>query len=258
MGGLGAGLIEGSVMHARLFPRRNAFRYGIYYLALPLTGALPVPMERRGFLSFDPHDHGPRDGTDLLVWARRLLGRYGITVVDGAITLVCMPRVMGYVFNPVSFWLCHDSQGQLRAVLCEVHNTFGETHTYVCARADRGVIGPEDVLQAEKEFHVSPFLERTGSYTFRFSVDAARFGVWIDYFDADGQRQLITALGGAVMPLTTARLRGLAWRYPLVTLRAITLIHWQAAKLVAKKIKYISKPLQKNEKDSATHNLTKM
>lgn len=244
-------------MHARLFPRRNAFRYGIYYIALPLSRLTEYPVAARGFVSFSARDHGPCDGGELLPWARDILARFGLAAADGEVVLVCMPRVMGYVFNPVSFWLCHDRAGALRAVLCEVHNTFGERHTYVCARNDGGVLTADDVLRGQKVFHVSPFLERTGDYTFRFDVNDARFGVWIDYFDADGRRQLLTALGGKIAPLTKRGLRNLSWRYPLVTMRAVFLIHWQALKLVAKGIKYVPKPLQKQDKVTGTGNLTK-
>ena len=244
-------------MHARLFPRKNAFRYGIYYAALPLSRLAELPLKRRGFLSFSPRDHGPCDGGELLPWAREVLARYDLSAADGEIVLVCMPRVMGYVFNPVSFWLCHDRAGGLRAVLCEVHNTFGERHTYVCAREDHEILTADDVLRGEKVFHVSPFLERAGDYTFRFEVDSARFGVWIDYFDGNGRKQLLTALGGKVVPLTAARLCGLSWRYPLVTMRAVLLIHWQALKLVAKGIKYVPKPLQRQDKVTRMGNLTK-
>jgi len=244
-------------MHARLFPRKNAFKYGIYYVALPLSRLAALPLGSKGFVSFSARDHGLCDGTDLQAWARDILARYGLAVADGEIVLVCMPRVMGYVFNPVSFWLCHDRAGGLRAVLCEVHNTFGERHTYVCARDDRGVLTPEDVLRGEKVFHVSPFLQREGEYNFRFEVDVARFAVWIDYFDGAGQRQLLTALAGRVAPLTAAGLRGLSWRYPLVTMRAVFLIHWQALKLVVKGIKYVPRPLQRQEKTTSTGNLTK-
>jgi DUF1365 family protein len=257
VGSIKAGLIEGTVMHARLFPRKNSFKYGIYYIALPLSRLDDLPIKNRGFVSFAARDHGPCDGGALLPWARDILARYGLSMADGEIVLVCMPRVIGYVFNPVSFWLCHDRAGGLRAVLCEVHNTFGERHTYVCARDDRGVLSADDVLRGEKAFHVSPFLERMGDYTFRFDVDEARFAVWIDYFDGEGRKQLLTALGGKIVPLTAAGLRNLSWRYPLVTMRAVFFIHWQALKLVVKGVTYVPKPLQNNDKFTGVGKVTK-
>ena len=120
-------------MHGRLFPKRNSFTYGIYYLSLPLSKLknLPISYNRFGPLSFYDRDHGHCDGSTLENWARDILKTYNITKADGEMTLICMPRVFGYVFNPVSFWLCRDKDQKLRAVLCEVHNTFGQRHTYI-------------------------------------------------------------------------------------------------------------------------------
>ena len=149
--GVGPQLLFGHVMHGRLFPKRNRFRYGIYYLALPLSDItnLPIAHNRYAPLSFYDLDHGPCDGSDLEQWATAILADYGLNDICKNITLVCMPRIFGYVFNPVSFWLCHDTKNQLRAVLCEVNNTFGERHTYVCARDDHAPITSTDILKGE-------------------------------------------------------------------------------------------------------------
>lgn len=249
----------GQVMHGRLFPKRNNFTYGIYYLAIPLSKltALPIAYNRFAALSFYDRDHGHCDGRDLETWARSMLTQYGFNDVDGDITLICMPRVFGYVFNPVSFWLCHDKQGNIRAVLCEVHNTFGERHTYLCAHHDHRSITPQDKLKGEKIFHVSPMLEREGHYQFRFDVKEEKLSIWIDFFDAEDNKQLVTSLNGKLTPMNAQSLRKAFWVYPLITFKAIILIHWQAAKLLAKGIKYIPRPAQKSEKISTTHNLTK-
>ncbi len=253
-------LLTAKVMHKRLFPRVNAFTYGIYYYALPLSAldVLPVPRNRFGLASFYDRDHGARDGGSLESWARSLLGHYGVMAADGEIVLIAMPRILGYVFNPVSFWLCHDRAGGLRAVICEVNNTFGETHSYICAHDDGRIIGHEDWLAAVKLFHVSPFLEREGSYRFRFDSRADAFAVWIDFYDADGNKKLLTALTGKLSPLTPESARNAFWRHPLVTFKAIALIHWQAVKLLAKGIRHIRKPVQLQDKTSRTGNLTKM
>lgn len=253
-------LFLGHVMHGRLFPKKNGFKYGIYYLMLPLSklGKLPIAYNRFAPLSFYDRDHGACDGSNLETWARGILNEYGITEADGEMTLMCMPRVFGYVFNPVSFWLCRDTQGNVRSVLCEVHNTFGERHTYLCAHSDQRIITPDDVLTGEKLFHVSPFLEREGHYTFRFDFNDPSCAVWIDYYTADNQKQLVTSLIGKTVLMDKQTLRSAFWSYPLVTLKAIILIHWQALKLVSKGIKYISKPKQKVSKTSATENLTKI
>ncbi len=250
----------GNVMHGRLFPKRNQFTYGIYYLAIPLSKLKDLPLAYNSFapLSFYDCDHGPCDGSDLEVWARRVLKEHGIEYIDGEITLICMSRIFGYVFNPVSFWLCHDGAGDLRAVLCEVHNTFGERHTYVCAHDDKRPIQAGDTLKGQKLFHVSPFLEREGYYNFRFDVRDDKFGVWIDYYNGEQKKQLVTSLIGTLETMNRQSLQKAFWQYPLVTFKAIFLIHWQAVKLVTKGIRYISKPKQRVQKISATGNLTKM
>jgi len=250
-------ILFAKVMHARLFPKKNQFRYGIYYLAVPLSNlkSLPFAINKFGMLGFYERDHGAKDGSDLNLWAHEILKKYNIDKADGYITLVCMPRILGYVFNPVSFWICRDSQGQTRAVICEVRNTFGESHTYLCAHADQSPILETDVMQGDKVFHVSPFLNREGHYTFRFNTRDGQFGAWIDFYDADNQKQLITSLIGELKPLTKQSSRAAFWKYPLVTLKTIFLIHWQALKLITKGISYIPKPTQIMEKITSTNDL---
>ncbi len=239
----------GNVMHKRFFPRINQFTYKIYYLVLPLSKidkqleVSGIKFNRFGLLSFYNKDHGHRDGKDLKIWADKTLKSQGVHDADGEIVLVAMPRVFGYVFNPVSFWYCYDKLQNLKAVICEVNNTFGETHTYVC-HVDDQIFDKETITQANKVFHVSPFLTRDGHYKFRFATDTKKMGVWIDYFHDNGKKQLITALTGTFAPLNRLNFNKAFWRYPLITFRAIFLIHWQAVKLIIKKIKYVPKPEQ--------------
>lgn len=247
-------LYTAKVMHKRFFPKENAFCYGVYYLALPLP-APAIP----GFLAgFCARDVGLRDGSDPTPWARSIFADYDLDDKIEHVFLVTMPRVLGYVFNPVSFYMGFDSDGLLRAVLCEVHNTFGEQHSYLCAHPDHAPITDDDWLEAKKIFHVSPFLERNGHYKFRFNFKGDKLGVWIDYYDSSGRKQLATSLTGNFSPLDRRSLNQAFWRHPLVALRAIYLIHWQALRLLAKGIRYIPKPEQKGDKVSATRNLEKM
>lgn len=241
------------VMHKRFFPQENTFQYGVYYLALPLPAA-PVA----GWLtSFHIKDVGNRDGSDPTPWARKILADYDLDRITENIILLTMPRVLGYVFNPVSFYLCLDKENALRAVLSEVHNTFGEQHNYVCANPDHAPISANQWLAAEKVFHVSPFLVRSGEYKFRFDLTADTLGIWIDYYDAQQQKQLTTALTGSFIALTKKSSRQAFWQHPLVTVKAITLIHWQAFKLIMKGIRYIAKPAQLPLRTTATRNLNK-
>ena len=235
-------------MHKRLFPKVNAFTYGVFYMMFPTSKAhdLPLPVNAPGLVSYCYRDHGDRTEADPATWARSVLKNFGVSQADGGMILITMPRVFGYLFNPVSFWLCLDAQDALRAVICEVNNTFGETHSYLCVKDDQSVIGPDDVLTAQKLFHVSPFLKREGHYTFRFSFspDKDAFGAWIDFYDGQGRRQLLTALTGKAGPMTRSTLRKALIRHPLQTFKVIMLIHWQAVKLVAKGIRYIRRPKQ--------------
>lgn len=247
-------IFTAKVMHKRLFPKVNQFTYGVYYLALPLGKAVDL----KGMISFHEKDHGAKDGSELELWINQILAHYGLSTKVAAVQLVTMPRILGYVFNPVSFWLCFDAEQQVRAVLCEVNNTFGETHSYLCAHEDHRPIHADDWLSAQKLFHVSPFLERQGRYQFRFAYEKESLGIWIDYYNAQENKQLITALTGKLEPLTRASLRRAFWKHPLVTLKTIALIHWQAIKLLAKGIRYIPRPSQLPDKLSTTRNLTKM
>ena len=250
-------ILFGKVMHKRLFPKVNQFVYSIYYLALPLSKLddLPLPHNRPGLLSFYDSDHGDGDGSNLETWGKNILRQYGLEHMVNEIVLVCMPRVLGYVFNPVSFWLCLDKDKNLCCVLCEVHNTFGEKHTYVCALDDEQAMTRQNILKSEKVFHVSPFLKREGHYEFQFELNERQFTAYINYY-SDNTKQLLTSLTGSLEPLNKPNLTKAFWLYPLVTLKAILLIHWQALKIILKQIKYIKKPEQMQQKITPTDNLT--
>ncbi len=252
----------GRVMHKRIFPRQNFFQYGIYYLALPLNQINTIKnnwlfgINKPAILSFYNRDHGARDGQSLQSWINTILQEANLQDAAENITLICMPRVFGYVFNPVSFWLCRDKNENLRAVLCEVNNTFGETHSYLCAPTQGETINNEEWLEAEKLFHVSPFLEREGRYKFRFNIHESALNIAIDFHDKSGNKKLVTTLTGKLVPLNAKNLKQAFWKHPLVTMTAVIRIHWQAIKLVLKGIKYRPKPKQLDIKQS--HNVTKV
>jgi len=171
-------------------------------------------------------------------------------VCDGDIVLMTMPRMLGYVFNPVSFWFCRDRAGALRAVLCEVNNTFGERHCYLLA-GQNVAWGRE--LRASKVFHVSPFCAIEGGYRFRFMrtdvhpfadqrrIQSPRTVARVDHDDADGPL-LQTSVSGALAPLTRRSAMGAFVRMPLMTFGVIARIHWQALKLWTKRVPFFKKP----------------
>ncbi|HEX5802128.1 MAG TPA: DUF1365 domain-containing protein [Azospira sp.] len=243
----------GQVMHRRVRPAVHAFRYPVFYVRLRLqdlaSAAQPLFGINRGQpLAVHEADHGPRDGSPLLPWVRELLAREGVAA-DGEIWLQTFPRVFGYVFNPVSFWFCHDRDGGLRAVLAEVNNTFGEHHNYLLVPAGDGCIEPRTTLLARKVFHVSPFMAVRGHYRFRFHLRAdggdgaerGRESVSIVHADDDGDL-LLTAIAGVSRPATTRLLLRALLAYPWQSVGVVARIHWQALRLWLKRVPFFTKP----------------
>lgn len=248
-------LFLGHVMHRRLRPAVNAFVYPVFYLQLPLrrldeAGCGIFSVERRNVLSFYSKDHGARDGSPLLPWIQAQLRQRGLPD-DGEIVLQCFPRLFGYVFNPVSFWFCHDRAGQLIAVLAEVNNTFGGRHNYLLHNADRSPLRDGQELRAEKLFHVSPFNEIEGGYRFRFHLERPVPLARIDYDDAEGEL-LLTSISGKPRAWSAPALLGAFLRMPFLTAGVMCRIHWQALKLWLKGVPFrgahVSQPLRESPK----------
>jgi len=239
------GLLVADVAHARQRPKRNAFHYGVYYLCFALEDMARLRLSllslgRFNLFGFFDRDYG-NGKTSPEDWIKDVLREWNIPQADGRIVLLTMPRLFGYAFNPVSFWFCLDKEGGLRAVLSEVTNTFRDRHCYLSFHDDRRVIAPDDWIRAEKIFHVSPFIEIAGYYLFRFVYREDKIGVWINYHDAEGL-MLTTSLAGNRLPLTSPNLLFYFFRYPLVTMKVIGLIHMQALQLWMKGIRYIRRP----------------
>lgn len=233
---------SGVVRHRRMRPALHAFEYPTYFLMLPMRAlqSRDDPALRRnrfGWLSFYDQDHGD-GGPSALAWLDTLLAREGVHDADGEAWLHTYPRVLGYVFKPVSFWYCHRADGCLRAVVVEVNNTFGERHCYLLS-SEALAYGREQ--RAQKVFHVSPFCAVQGEYRFRFMRTAQRTVARIDHDDADGAL-LQTSVSGHLAPLTPQSARQAFFATPLMTLGVIARIHWQALRLWRKRVPFFSKP----------------
>ncbi|WP_297365126.1 DUF1365 domain-containing protein [Thauera sp.] len=237
----------GAVMHERHVEAHNRFVYATAFLRLPLSrlDGLRVPLlgiERANVFSFRSRDHGARDGAPLLPWIHALLRAQGLgEVCDGEVVLQTMPRIFGFVFNPVSFWFCHDRGGALRAVLAEVSNTFGERHNYLVHHSDLRPIEAGDNLRARKCFHVSPFFPVRGEYRFRFEQRGAVHAVAIDLWHG-GALQLATRLSGRAVALDGRAMRKWLARQPFMTLGVVARIHWQALRLALRRVSFFRKP----------------
>jgi DUF1365 family protein len=232
----------GIVRHQRLRPVAHAFAYPTYFMFLPLRSLRAAPAaalkrNRFGLLSFHDRDHG--DGSaDALAWLDGLLAAEGIPDADGEVWLHTYPRVLGYVFKPVSFWYCERADRSLAAIVVEVNNTFGERHCYLLAGPDLGW-GREQT--ARKVFHVSPFCDVQGGYRFRFMRAEERTVARIEHHDDVGPL-LLTSVSGRLAPLTGASVRAAFFGMPLMTLGVVARIHLHALRLWAKRVPFFSKP----------------
>ncbi|MCU0951070.1 MAG: DUF1365 domain-containing protein [Burkholderiaceae bacterium] len=237
----------GSVRHARVRPAAHRFAYRSYFLRLPMRTLAAQPLalrwlrhNRPALFSLRDADHG--DGGAPLAWIESLLARAGVRDADGEIWLHTFPRVLGYVFNPVSFWLCHRADGALRAVVCEVNNTFGERHCYLLAHDDGRALHWGEELTATKAFHVSPFCDVAGRYRFRFMLSGAdRFIARIDH-DGDDGPLLQTSIEGRLQSLTDGALLRAFAGYPAFTFGVVARIHWHALRLWLKRVPFFRKP----------------
>jgi uncharacterized protein len=235
--------IRGVTFHGRKGAVENAFRYGVDYLLIdPESHAGPALFSRnRGNLtSLWDLDHGgaPHAGRGV-VWLQEVLAAYGLPPAE-RVELLAQARVLGHVFNPVSFWLCYDGEG-LRVVVAEVSNTYGDRHCYLCHRDDLAPLTALDHLRAKKVFHVSPFQEIAGEYRFRFDITAARIGIWIEYQHPGGS--LMATLTGRRQRLSNRGILAACLRRPFGSRRVLALIHWQALKLWWKGARFRARPV---------------
>lgn len=235
--------IAGQTFHGRKGTVQNRFRYSIDYVLLtPETAKGPrlFSRNRANLMGIRDQDHGgaPAHGTGT-AWVRQVLAVHGLSV-PARIDLLAQPRVLGHVFNPVSFWLCHDEHDVLRVVIAEVTNTFGDRHSYLVHHPDQGPITAEDHLTARKIFHVSPFQPVEGSYRFRFDIRPDRIGIWIDF--SAGENGVIATLTGRRTPLTNRAILWACLRRPFGSRRVLALIFWQALKLRLKGVAYRPRP----------------
>jgi DUF1365 family protein len=235
-------LYECDVMHHRLEPKEHSFRYRIFMFAFDLdeldalAERLPFfSRNRRNLYEFRDADHlafGKATVKENLI---EFLEQRGICLPAASrITLVTLPRVLGYIFNPVSFYFCHDAAGAPLCAVVQVGNTFREMKPYLL----REPAGENFFrLITPKHFYVSPFSALDLAFDFKLRVPDEVIDIHID--DRDGNRRiLLSALTGKRAPLTTPRLFWFTLKYPLITLKVISLIHWHALLLWAKRLPF--------------------
>jgi DUF1365 family protein len=226
-----AQMVRGRIHHARRGGASNAFTYTADFVLAPMTAPANdtalFKRNRPALFTLLDRDHGAGAG-DALAWARANAGAPAST--DGEVWLLTQPRLLGFVFNPVSFWFFTDKLGALRAVLAEVNNVPGERCAYLCARPDRGPIGPGDEVSARKAMYVSPFQRNSGGYVFRFNWREKRVGVQITFRDESGEG-MFASIDGAREPMSDGALARTALTRPFGSFGVLALIVFQALKL---------------------------
>ena len=240
-------IYNGNVIHKRFKPKEHFFKYRVFSLFIDLSELNELNNKLKFFslnkfnlISFYEKDHGNRDGSSLLNWVKVNLNKNNIDTQNINVKLLCYPRILGYVFNPLSIFFIYDKNENLISILYEVKNTFGEQHTYVFKTEHEKKLIQNN---CSKKFHVSPFIEMNCNYFFRILNPGEKLSVVIDQYDQEG-KILYASQDGKRSDLTSKNLMNSYLKHPLMTFKIISAIHFEAFKLWIKGIKFIKKKLK--------------
>ena len=237
-------IYNGTVIHKRFKPKIHYFKYKVFSLLLDLSELEHLSKKIKFFshnkfnlISFYEKDHGNRDGSSLVSWVKKNLEDNNINSEKVKIKLLCYPRILGYVFNPLSVFYIYSENEKLISILYEVKNTFGEQHTYIFK-----VDSDQNLYQhnCSKKFHVSPFIEMNCKYFFRLLKPGEKISVIIDQYQTD-EKILFASQDGQRSDFNTKELIKSYLKHPLMTFKIISAIHFEAFKLWIKGIKFIKK-----------------
>ena len=237
-------IYKGIVTHRRFKPKRHFFNYKIFSVLFDLDELKDLEkkisifsLNKFNVFSFYNKDHGNRDGSDIKNWVKNNLKKFNINFEVSKIKLLCFPRIFGYVFNPLSIFYCYNEKSELRAILYEVKNTFNEQHTYIFQVKNNSKIITQS---CNKKFYVSPFMEMETSYNFRLSEPKETLSVFIKQKDNDGM--LLSACQiGKKEQISTKRLLVNFLKHPMMTIKIIMAIHFEALRLWKKGVKLVKK-----------------
>ena len=232
----GAALYPCAITHVRTGRARRAFTYGSYLWLVDLDDLPRLPAPLRPLARFEVGDHlGDPAAPSIRANVESYLRRGGIDLDGGRITMLAGARVLGYEFNPLSVFWCHHRDGNLAAVLAEVHNTYGERHAYVLRTDERGR------AQTEKDFYVSPYLPLHGRYRMHLPEPGERLRLSVT-LDVDDRPALVAGVRGRRRPASAWRLLGYSLRFPWASLRVTLLIRWQGIRLFVRRVPLIPRP----------------
>lgn len=241
-------LYRGGVFHSRLRPRQHRLNYRVFWLLLDLSeiDALDARLKtfshgRFNLLSFHDRDHGDGSDKPLRLQIEAQLAEVGVDIGDGAILLLTMPRVLGFVFNPISLYFCHHEDGRLAAMIYEVTSTFRERRSYVLPVLAEDADAGRFRQQIDKSLYVSPFMDMEMRYDFKGRPPGETLAVSIDGSDGEGLL-IATTMTGERRALTDRALIAATLAMPLLTLKVVAAIHWEALKLWLKRTPLTRKP----------------
>jgi DUF1365 family protein len=244
---INSAIYNGQVIHKRFKPKVHYFRYSVFSLLIDLSELETIDkkisffsLNKFNLISFYEKDHGERDGSSLINWVNKNLEKNNIPTQDIKIKILCYPRILGFVFNPLSVFYVYNLQNKLISILYEVKNTFGEQHTYIFK-----ITKDENLVQNKcaKKFHVSPFIEMDCNYFFRLLKPGDKISVIIDQYDKE-DKILYASQDGIRTDFNSKELIKSYLKHPLMTFKIIIAIHYEAFKLWIKGIKFIKKKIK--------------
>jgi DUF1365 family protein len=242
-------LYLGEVIHQRFAPRRHRLRYRMFQMLFYLDELPSLARRLKLFsynefnaFSFHDADHGDGDGAggSLRAYVDRVLAKAGLVVSGGRVALLCMPRLFGHVFNPISIYYCFDADKNLVAMIYEVNNTFGQRHTYLIP-VDKTIDGTVKQSCA-KGFYVSPFMSMDMNYDFKLTRPGGTIATVVNGSNSAGEPLIFAAFTGQRREFTDRALLAALFAYPFLTLGVVVAIHWEALKLFFKGIRLRDRP----------------
>ncbi len=237
-------IYKGIVTHRRFKPKRHFFSYKTFSILFDLDELEDLEkkisifsLNKFNLFSFYNKDHGDRDGKNLKNWVRTNLKKNNINFSVSKIKLLCFPRIFGYVFNPLSIFYCYNENQELKAILYEVKNTFNEQHTYIFPVDKNNKIITQS---CNKKFYVSPFMEMDTAYRFRLAEPKKTLSVFIKQSDKEGM--LLSACQiGKKQEISTKKLFSNFVKHPMMTIKIIMAIHFEALRLWRKGVKLVKR-----------------
>ena len=238
-------IYSGQVIHTRFKPKKHYFKYKVFSLLIDLDEIIKIDNNLNFFsynkfnlISFFDIDHGNRDGSNIKAWVKENLIKKNIKFQNIRVEILCYPRILGYVFNPLSILYVYNENNKLITIFYEVKNTFGEQHTYIFETKDQTLIKNK----CNKKFYVSPFIDMECEYNFSVTKPGDSISVVINQYDKEG-KLLFASQDGKNQDLTTKNLILNYLKHPLMTFKVIVAIHYEAFKLWFKKVKLVKKKI---------------